>query len=323
MPRPVVVGGRKGFCSRAIPGPGPSQNPALCGSPPAKCSSASASYWCGGGTPLGALVLVRTTCRLPQLRCRVVPPSKAVCPAGPVTPLLLSPLLGKPPFGRLGLYPGRCSSSLCKLSLRATCRSFRAPGRQPFRLLAQTLSVCAVANPPKTAPVSSASALWRCTFVRGGVPVRDGRRAPLRCPCALTLSGPMGPGPGGRLPSHMLAVFAGVWEPKVSQPLRRQSPSAPSRSQTASGASAPLASLVPRPWSLADSQPPPHNPSPTGPAAVRLPATKAYYGTHARTAVRMRAEYHARRPIPWVNIYTLLQRRTAPLLSFMEVWSSV
>ena len=48
MPRPVVVGGRKGFCSRAIPGPGPSQNPAPCGSPPAKCSSASASYWCEG-----------------------------------------------------------------------------------------------------------------------------------------------------------------------------------------------------------------------------------------------------------------------------------
>ena len=34
---PGRVGGRKGFCSRAIPGPGPSQNPALCGSPPAKC----------------------------------------------------------------------------------------------------------------------------------------------------------------------------------------------------------------------------------------------------------------------------------------------
>ena len=68
MPRPVVVGGRKGFCSRAIPGPGPSQNPALCGSPPAKCSSASASYWCEGGTPLGALALVRATCRLRHFR---------------------------------------------------------------------------------------------------------------------------------------------------------------------------------------------------------------------------------------------------------------
>ena len=68
MPRPVVVGGRKGFCSRAIPSPGPSQNPALCGSPPAKCSSASASFWCEGGTPLGALVLVRVTCRLRHSR---------------------------------------------------------------------------------------------------------------------------------------------------------------------------------------------------------------------------------------------------------------
>ena len=34
---PGRVGGRKGFCSRTIPGPGLSQNPALCGSPPTKC----------------------------------------------------------------------------------------------------------------------------------------------------------------------------------------------------------------------------------------------------------------------------------------------
>ena len=53
VPRPVVVGGRNGFCSRAIPGPGLSQNPALCGSPPTKCSSALALYWCEGCIPLG------------------------------------------------------------------------------------------------------------------------------------------------------------------------------------------------------------------------------------------------------------------------------
>ena len=104
MPRPVVVGGRKGFCSRAIPGPGPSQSPALCGRGPAKCSSASASSWCEGGTPLGAFVLVRanlpppalplwtkklsTSAALPwatslsSLPCWVVPPSKASSPAG-------------------------------------------------------------------------------------------------------------------------------------------------------------------------------------------------------------------------------------------------
>ena len=55
--QPGRVGGRKGFCSRAIPGPGPSQNPALCGSPPTKCSSALALYWCEGGIPLGRSVL--------------------------------------------------------------------------------------------------------------------------------------------------------------------------------------------------------------------------------------------------------------------------
>ena len=41
--QPGRVGGRKGFCSRAIPGPGPSQNPALCGSPPTKGGRCCAS----------------------------------------------------------------------------------------------------------------------------------------------------------------------------------------------------------------------------------------------------------------------------------------
>ncbi|MBQ9450762.1 MAG: hypothetical protein IJU34_05550, partial [Bacteroidales bacterium] len=45
-----------------------------------------------------------------------------------------------------------------------------------------------------------------------------------------------GPGPGVRLPNAQAPVFVGVWEPVVSQPLRRQSPS-PLPHQTASGAS--------------------------------------------------------------------------------------
>ena len=57
---------------------------------------------------------------------------------------------------------------------------------------------------------------------------------------------------------------------------------------------APLAALVPRPWSLGDSLParaiPPHRILP----ATRLPATKANQGTHARAAVRMGTEYPAR-----------------------------
>ena len=50
-------------------------------------------------------------------------------------------------------------------------------------------------------------------------------------------------------PPHKLPVFVGVWDPKVSQPLRRQSPPAPTR-QTASRPNPPLrygASMV---WRL-------------------------------------------------------------------------
>ena len=52
-------------------------------------------------------------------------------------------------------------------------------------------------------------------------------------------------------PTLLLPVFVGVWEPKVSQPLRRQSPPALPH-QTASGATL---HFVPRPWSLGDSKP--------------------------------------------------------------------
>ena len=49
------------------------------------------------------------------------------------------------------------------------------------------------------------------------------------------------------------SVFVGVWEPKVSQTLHRQSPPAPPH-QTASGTNAPVAALLPRPWSFRDSK---------------------------------------------------------------------
>jgi len=39
--RPVGVAAGKEFCSRAIPGPGPSQNSASCGSPPTRCTPVS------------------------------------------------------------------------------------------------------------------------------------------------------------------------------------------------------------------------------------------------------------------------------------------
>ena len=108
---PGRVGGRKGFCSRAIPGPGPSQNPALCGSPPTKCSSALALYWCEGDIPLARSVLLeypatsthsrfgqrgpgRAVPSLSSLPCWVVPPPKTRQSVEPPASSSSSPLRG-------------------------------------------------------------------------------------------------------------------------------------------------------------------------------------------------------------------------------------
>ena len=101
---------------------------------------------------------------------------------------------------------------------------------------------------------------------RVGARLRHQRRAATR-PWVM---GRPGPGPGGRLPSHTVGLFRCSREPKVSLPRRSRArrPTLPDRLR----GHAPLASLVPRPMSLADSQPPPTSPH-TLPAAVRLPAT--------------------------------------------------
>jgi len=69
-------------------------------------------------------------------------------------------------------------------------------------------------------------------------------------------------------PHHTLSVFVGVWEPKVSQPLRRQSPPTLTH-QTASPATLRFA---PCPMALPDSQPP-HKATLQTPASVRLDST--------------------------------------------------
>ena len=56
---PGRVGGREGFCSRAIPGPCPSQNPALCGAPPTKCSPYVLRWLMEGCHSLGVLSVVQ------------------------------------------------------------------------------------------------------------------------------------------------------------------------------------------------------------------------------------------------------------------------
>ena len=176
MPRPVVVGGRMGFCSRAIHGPGPSQNHALCGSPPAKCSSASASYWCEGGTPLGALVLVRATCRLRHSRF-----GQRSCPR---------------PLRSRGQLPCR----------RSRAGSFRqqkptVPRGGPARFcclhskVRQLAALACLGLMTPAAPGEPAPALRCCASIRGAVPVRGEGSAPLGRWCALTLFGPFQPRP--------------------------------------------------------------------------------------------------------------------------------
>lgn len=210
MPRPVVVGGRKGFCSRAIPGPGPSQNPALCGSPPAKCSSASASYWCGGGTPLGALALVRATCRLRHSRF-----GQRSCPR---------------PLRSRGQLPCR----------RSRAGSFRhqkpaVPRGGPVRFcclhskVRQLAALACLGLMTRLRRWEPAQTLRRCASIRGAVPVRGEGGAPLGRWCALTLLGRSGPGPGGRLPSHNVGLFRCSREPDVSLPRRSRARRPPAR----------------------------------------------------------------------------------------------
>ena len=154
-----------------------------------------------------------------------VPPASASCRCAP-----LAEASGRRGGSRSGCW-------------RRHCRFVRWPNRQRLRRF-HPRRRCGVV-PLFVGPCLFASGvvLRFCVSARSLI-----RAVPARAPEAVCLT-------------HKLAVFAGVWEPEVSQTLRRQSPSATSRCQTASEASAPLASLVPRPWSLADSQPPPHYPS--------------------------------------------------------------
>lgn len=247
MPRPVVVGGRKGFCSRAIPSPGPSQNPALCGSPPAKCSSASASFWCEGGTPLGALVLVRVTCRLRhsrfgqrscprplrsrgQLPCRrsragsVRQQKPAVPRAGQ-----LAFAVSTPRYGFAVLYLAAIPPHLCRGEPRQKCSG--RPGCSRPRCCRCWRSVCPLryALGHTLRRWEPAQTLRRRASIRGAVPVRGEGGAPLGRWCALTLLGRSGPGPGGRLPSHNVGLFRCSREPEVSLPRRSRARRPPAR----------------------------------------------------------------------------------------------
>ncbi len=233
--RPVVVGGRKEFCSRAIPGPGLSQNPALSGPPPQKCKARMPSVTCLGFSSLSAIFAVRASCRLPQLRCWVAPSSKAVCPAGPATPLLLPPLLGK---------PSACS----------TWTLFRhtAAGMNPVRRVSGAQEAAVPAAGADIVGLFGGQTAKDCAG--GGASVQGLR--PLAFILRISLvTGRAGPDPGGRLPLAQaggLCRRPGAWGPPSVVPSK---PVRGSRCQTASGASAPVAALLPRPWWFRDSKP--------------------------------------------------------------------
>ena len=116
---------------------------------------------------------------------------------------------------------------------------------------------------------------------------------------AIRASGPFRPRPVRPSASRTMPVFVGVWEPEVSQPLRRQSPPTPSR-QTASPASLRFA---PAPWWFRDSKAGTRIPdriksNDSARATVqplRLQTTKAYKLTYAAVAVPHPPPYPARR----------------------------
>ena len=85
-------------------------------------------------------------------------------------------------------------------------------------------------------------------------------------------------------PGSLRSPFRGAPEPAVL----------PHNSADRLRGHAPLAALVPRPWSLGDSLPacaiPPHKILPS----TRLPATKANLEAHALATVLMGTEYHPR-----------------------------
>ena len=141
--------------------------------------------------------------------------------------------------------PGRIPPEVC-----------RAPRGQAFRLLAQTLSVWSTAapfpKPPKTAPVGQCLgfALERNTFDSAGEPSRLRPRRESAHPQRRSLSG------SGSLRSPSPCTAKARRIPTLPDTLRGH---------------APLASLVPRPMALADSQPP-HKATAATLASVRLPA---------------------------------------------------
>ena len=252
MPRPVVVGGRKGFCSRAIPGPGPSQNPALCGSPPTKClaritgsaaltfPSLSAVVVCGYPAASTHSRFGQRSCPRPlrsrgQLHCRR---SRAGSfrRQRPGSRQSRQPRLCRlhsaVRLRRVYLYLPAIPPHLRRGEPRRKC-SGRAGGSRLqlfncFRLLAQRMSGSAFGGlwPPRLIALSAHNHAFASARhpLRRWVPFSLGF-AHGRYPFDSALSRARWARTPEAVCAHILPVFAGGREPGVSRPLYRQSPS--------------------------------------------------------------------------------------------------
>ena len=105
---------------------------------------------------------------------------------------------------------------------------------QPYRLLAQTLSVWSPAaplpKPPKTAPVRPHQGRSRCSLIQRPCLGANHRRTPLQPFCLAPAVWAVPAQAREAVCPRTPPVFVGVREPEVSQPLRRQSPPAPTSS---------------------------------------------------------------------------------------------
>ena len=226
---------------------------------------------------------MQASCRLTQLRCWVVPGRDSSSSAGSVRrvpslhssvslrlvytwPLFLHTSAGVNPAGSV---PGVQEAARC------------AAGADSVG-----------ASPPQTAPVRPHQ--WCCcrASIRRSVPVREDRRTPHQRQYPATGWAVPAQAPEGVCPPTA-AVFVGVWEPKVSQTLRRQSPPHP---HTARHPPWPRSTRFARsaPYGTgrltAAAQGPCHNPR-----VCETASTIGHPDTHAQTSSRPRPASPARR----------------------------
>ena len=189
-------------------------------------------------------------CRPEDRQCRAKGITRLQCPryAG-ILPPYAAPLLGRSLSG--SQLSRKRASSLPPLPLLGTASPWSYPAAIPPHL-------CRGKPRQKCSgrPGGSRSGCWRCVCPsEPATPSAGGSvQGSIRCReqyLSVRASGPFRPRPVRPSASRTMPVFVGVWEPEVSQPLRRQNPPTPSH-QTVSPASLRFA---PAPWSLGDSKP--------------------------------------------------------------------